>query len=67
VFSQILEIKLQSWRPHAVIWCLRRCICLTSVANVFRIGVAVASKGAMNERMKMCMSTVERYCIIDLW
>jgi len=35
---------LERWRP--VIWCLRCCICPTSVVNVLRTGVAMASTSA---------------------
>ena len=47
------RIKLDSWRPCAVIWCLRSCICLTSVVNVFRTGVVMATK-RRNEWRCLC-------------
>jgi len=49
-----------------VIWCLRRCICPTSVVNDFRPGVAMASKKGQwtNGRLNVSMLAVERYCIV---
>jgi len=59
------ETELKSWRFCTVIWCLHRCICLTSVINyTFSTIVPVAgkslSKCPVNERMN------EGVCV-DCW
>ena len=40
------------WLARAVIWCLGRCICPTSVVNAFCTGVAVATKSHRWRRNK---------------
>ena len=62
--------KLESWRPSAVIWCTRRCICPISVANAFRTGVPRKKSHwrrpqGTNARMEVSVSAVGRYHICD--
>jgi len=45
-FNELEELQIAS----AVIWCLPRCVCLTSVVTLFRTGPMANKKSAMNER-----------------
>jgi len=62
------SVQLDSWRQCRVPWRLGRCICSISIVNAFYTGVATASKAHcwrvkwVNERMKVSMSPVDRYC-----